>query len=423
VSEIQIIYQPFGGLPDGAASILAGTLARLAGRKPGTENVTFQYSDEWLGLSPRVAFQLDPGLPLMAGRNVTGDTANLLPLCMQDCSPDRWGKQLMQHREFQVAKKSERSARTLRDWDFLTGVSDISRMGALRLFEPQTRQYISQFEHSVPVVSDLDQLSRVALKVDRGELLSGDDAQWLRRLIAPGSALGGARPKAVFAEADGQMWLAKFPAANDQKIDVGLWEFITWELAIKAGIDMPPAKALSLRGKNGPHTFAVQRFDRVGAERVHFQSAMSMLGYAPNQDASYLEIADALAANAASGQAKADLAQLFRRVVFNIIVGNRDDHLRNHGFLRGDNGWRLSPAFDVNPNPYKRIHALAIDEGDMTPDLDAAVRTHAYYQLTIADARLVVDEVKDAMKDWQAVARSAGAKPSQIQDMRQVINC
>jgi serine/threonine-protein kinase HipA len=230
-------------------------------------------------------------------------------------------------------------------------------------------------------------------------------------LVAPGASLGGARPKANFCDKTGALWIAKFPAADDDR-DIGAWEGVTWWLARQAGIDMPPAKVERL-GQGGHHTFCVQRFDRISVAgeksggRRFFASAMTLLGRDISEGTSYLELAEFLARRGDPDHIQADLEQLFRRVVFNVAVGNRDDHLRNHGFILGKRGWRLSPAFDVNPSIDKANHVLNIDDVDNRPSLGTVLATAAFYRLAPKRAKEVIDDVVNVVGDWKAVARRA----------------
>lgn len=273
-----------------------------------------------------------------------------------------------------------RRARNLRAWDYLIGVNDESRMGALRLMDPDSARYVDDRALSAPPITELRQLEAIAARVERDD--AGDSEQmvrWIKQLVAPGASLGGARPKAGFRDPTGQLWLAKFPS-NDDRYDVGRWELLAYQLSLAAGIDMPEARLMSL--SNRGHTYAAKRFDRTSTSRRAFSSAMTQLDVTESDGRSYLDLVQAIETTGTSRQIARDLEQLFRRVLFNILIGNRDDHLRNHGFLRVGDGWQLSPAFDVNPNPDKDHHVLAIDEGDASPDSRVLLATADYYRLT-----------------------------------------
>jgi serine/threonine-protein kinase HipA len=224
-------------------------------------------------------------------------------------------------------------------------------------------------------------------------------------LIAPGSSLGGSRPKASFRTPAGELWMAKFPSRHDRH-DVGAWEEVLARLARSAGIVMPDSNLIRLGGPH--HVFASRRFDRSGAARRAYASAMTLTGHRDGDAASYLEIAQAIADHVSPAAIASDLEQLFRRLVFNVMVSNRDDHLRNHGFLREPHGWRLSPAFDINPNPEKFEHSLSLDDRASAPDLAVALSTHPFYRLREERAHAIADGIRETVAAWPAVARAIG---------------
>jgi serine/threonine-protein kinase HipA len=231
-------------------------------------------------------------------------------------------------------------------------------------------------------------------------------------LVAPGASLGGARPKANFTEADGSLWIGKFPARNDDR-DAGAWEFVTHTLAKQAGIEVPAAKLIRLNSDF--HTFCVQRFDRGNGQRKFYASAMTLLRKEQSEGSSYLELAHFLRAQGDGISTAADLAQLFRRVAFNVAVGNRDDHLRNHGFVLASTGWRLAPAFDVNPNIDKSEHVLNIDDTDNRPSLNTVLSTAEFYGLTSVQAKQTIDEVLEVTSNWRETARKVGIPKADIE--------
>ncbi|MEJ7746614.1 MAG: HipA domain-containing protein [Luteimonas sp.] len=392
---------------------LVGRLTRNASRTGDT--VRFDYDAGWL--TAAAAFGLDHDLPLAGGAHYAPMGADDLTGIFVDCSPDRWGKMLMERREAIDARQQGRRARTLRAWDFLLGVNDASRMGALRLKDPETGRFLDSHGLSAPPLTDLRVLEEAADKVEQGD--DNQVAKWILQLVAPGTSLGGARPKASFRDTDGSLWLAKFPSREDRR-DVGLWEFLAHQLSVAAGIDMPPARVLRLSERG--HTFAVRRFDRTTASRRLYTSAMTRLARNDSEGASYLDIVEAIETGGASTQIGPQLEQLFRRVLFNVLIGNRDDHLRNHGFLRQGNGWVLSPAFDVNPNPEKNDHVLTIDGDDGSPDSALLLATRDFYRLTAARSAQVEQEVRDAVRGWMALARQAGLRNTEIELMRDVID-
>lgn len=383
---------------------LVGYLAHDRGQ------IRFHYDKGWLH-DPR-AFALDPDLSL--------DTHPFFPKpelgnfgVFLDSSPDRWGQTLMKRREALQAKDQKRPAKTLYAWDFLIGVQDVTRQGALRFRHSGTQDFLGNEAFAAPPVTTLRELELVAWQLTQKRMDDLDALRkWLTVLVAPGASLGGARPKANFTEVDGSLWIGKFPARDDDR-DVGAWEFVTHQMALRAGIDVPAAKLLRLGGEF--HTFCVQRFDRAGGQRRFYASAMTLLRKDQSEGTSYLELAQFLRARGDASAVQTDLAQLFRRVVFNVAVGNRDDHLRNHGFVLSTTGWRLAPAFDVNPNIDKAEHVLNIDDQDNRPDLQTVLNTAAFYGLSAPQARQVVDEVVSVVDAWRDTAMQARISRADIE--------
>lgn len=400
-------------------STLVGRLTRAAARTGDT--TSFEYDLQWLESAGRVqAFPLDPELHLAPGAHYARAGASALTGAFVDCSPDRWGKRLMDRREAIEAREEGRRTRNLRAWDYLIGVNDESRMGALRLVDPESGRYVDDRALGAPPVTGLRQLEAIAAQVERGDAEESPQAvRWIKQLVAPGASLGGARPKASFRDPAGQLWLAKFPS-NDDRHDVGLWEFLAYQLSLAAGIDMPEARLMSL--SNRGHTYAVMRFDRTPNSRRVFSSAMTQLDVLESDGRSYLDLVQMIETTGTSKQIARDLEQLFRRVLFNILIGNRDDHLRNHGFMRRGDGWQLSPAFDVNPNPDKDHHVLVIDEGDASPDSGVLFATADYYRLNKKAVGQIADQVRTAVHGWERHARALGAKSGEIALMQGVID-
>jgi serine/threonine-protein kinase HipA len=371
-----------------------GTLAHDRGQ------IRFHYNSDWL--RDARAFVLDPDLSL--------DDAPFFPRpelgnfgIFMDSSPDRWGQTLMKRREALLAKDEKRTPRTLYAWDFLIGVQDLTRQGALRFRLEGTEEFLGNEKMAAPPVTTLRELEAVAFQLSSRRIDDLDALRkWLAVLVAPGASLGGARPKANFTNSDGSLWIGKFPARDDE-LDVGAWEYVVHALAIKATVDVPPATLLQLN--NDFHTFCTQRFDRVGGTRRFYASAMTLLRKEHSEGTSYLELAQFIRSQGDAEHVEADLAQLFRRVVFNVAVGNRDDHLRNHGFLLGKTGWRLAPAFDVNPNIDKAEHVLNLDDGDNRPSLETVLNTAEFYGLTYDSARKILEEVASAVDQWESIAR------------------
>jgi len=309
----------------------------------------------------------------------------------------------MKRREALQAKDEKRPPRTLYAWDFLIGVQDLTRQGALRFRKHDTEIFLGDEPLAAPPVTSLRELEAVAWQLSHRRLDDLDVLrQWLAVLVAPGASLGGARPKANFTQEDGTLWIGKFPARDDDR-DIGAWEYAVHQLAQHAGITVPSAKLVKLN--NEFHTFCVQRFDRVGTSRRFYASAMTLLRKTHSESTSYLELAQFIRSQGDAEHVNADLAQLFRRVVFNVAVGHRDDHLRNHGFILGKTGWRLAPAFDVNPNIDKGEHVLNIDDADNRSDLETVLNTAVSYGLNDSQARQVVQEVVEAVDAWREMAR------------------
>ena len=372
--------------------------------------IRFAYEDAWLRHPLR--FALDPDLSLDSGSfHPSPEQGNFR--VFDDSSPDRWGQTLMKRREALAAKDESRAPRVLRAWDFLVGVQDFTRQGALRFRRRGETEFLASHKLPAPPVTSLRELEAVARELS-GKRIDDLNAlrRWLAVLVAPGASLGGARPKANFTEADGSLWIAKFPARDDER-DIGAWEGIVHWLAASAGITVPPCKVLRL-GKDH-RTFCVQRFDRSAGRRRFYASAMAMLRKDRSEGTSYLEIAEFLQQQGARGSVRQDLAQLFRRVAFNVAVGHRDDHLRNHGFILTQTGWRLAPAFDMNPIIDKAEHVLDIDESDNRPDLRTVIGTAGWYQLTNAQGRSIVDEVVAVTSQWRAAAARAGIARADVE--------
>lgn len=382
------------------------------------EVVRFAYSRAWLDANH--AFPIDPELPLSPGDHFPGAGTGLFGI-FRDTAPDRWGRVLMERREALDAKKQARKPQRLGEWDFLLGVSDTTRMGALRLREPSNdTAFLDSHELGIPPATRLRELQAIASNLDdSSEEEQREYESWVRQLVAPGSSLGGARPKASFAEVDQTLWIAKFPARDDRH-DVGAWEYFAHDLAMRAKVDVPSAKRLQL----GPryHTFCVKRFDRVGTSRRLYASAMTLLSRIDGSGGSYLDIAEALQDHGNPNTLESDLEQMYRRVLFNVLIGNRDDHLRNHGFLRGSDGWTLAPAFDVNPNLDKDEHALTLDETSAVPSVATVRATRELYRLSNSAAARVEREVRDGIGDWTGLARSHRIQPREIERLSTVID-
>jgi serine/threonine-protein kinase HipA len=396
------VYVDFGGVPH-----LVGRLwTRVRKNKEGA---SFEYNDAWLNHPNR--FSLEPALKLGPGPFHTIADAPMFG-AIGDSAPDRWGRALMRRMERRRAEREGQAPRTLFEMDYLLLVDDEARAGALRFAETEGGPFLRQADAKrIPPLLELPKLLSAAEHV----MDETDTEEDLRLLFAPGSSLGGARPKASVREKDGHLAIAKFPRKDDE-INTVLWEAVALALAKKAGIAVPTARVETVANKP---VLLLRRFDRDGKGRIPFLSAMSMLGAKDNETHSYLEIVDALRQHGAAP--KADMEALWRRVVFNILISNTDDHLRNHGFLyAGSDGWRLSPAYDLNPVPTDikpRILTTAINEDDGTASLALAIDVAKYFELDSAKAREIAKQVGKAVSKWCNEAARRGISKSEIDRM------
>ncbi len=370
-----------------------GRLTRWPG--PGSRRpVSFAYDPAWLG--DRQAFALDPRTQLFAGDQQLG--ADTLPPALLDTTPDTWGQMLL----------TREQGRLLGSWDLLVSVSDETRMGALRLLPEGGGPFIHAGDPDVPPVASLRELQDLARIVEEDPAIE-IPSQRLRDLVAPGSSLGGARPKANVRDVDGTLWIAKFPSHEDRRLDIGAWEFVFANLAERAGVEVAPRRLIPVHGPGRGGTFLARRFDRgPGSARRLYASAMTLTDHRDGEPASYPDIAQAISRLGAPGHVNDDLAQLFRRLLFNVLAGNRDDHLRNHGFLRTSAGWRLAPAFDLNPTRAAHVHSLSLDGRSDAQDVRTALATHRLYALAEPDARRILAEVVGALSDWEGEADRNG---------------
>ncbi|WMP16839.1 type II toxin-antitoxin system HipA family toxin [Thiothrix lacustris] len=376
------------------------------------ELFSFNYAPEWLN-SP-YALPIDPDLQLFGGRQFSGDDNFRVFL---DSCPDRWGRLLMKRREAAIARLEQRRAKVLLEVDYLLGVHDQYRMGGLRFKrEPDGAFLDNNDKQAAPPISSLRALEYAVTQVEDDRQTDDPDyLKWLFMLISPGSSLGGARPKACVMDNEQSLWIAKFPSRYDDH-DMGGWEFVVHQLAIAAGVEMTECR---IQRFNSPyHTFLTKRFDRQGAKRLHFTSAMTQLGYYDGDyEASYLELAEFITFH--GSQAQADLEQLWRRIVFNIAVSNTDDHLRNHGFILDSQGWRLSPAYDVNPvTPAQGLH-LNITESDNRLDVELAMEVIDYFRIKPAHAKAIRQEVSRSVTQWAEKAKAIGISRAEQERMAQ----
>jgi serine/threonine-protein kinase HipA len=358
------------------------------------QSTTFEYSEDYLR-DPR-AYDLEPALPRGSGifrPSVGKDLFNIFA----DTAPDRWGQNLLRRQERDRAAAAHEAPRSLGSIDFLFGVKDGLRQGALRFRLPSTSNYLGVDDVGIPQMVTLPRL----LAASDRYLAGGDD---LRDLINAGGSLGGARPKAAVKTETGKLAIAKFPR-NDDQWDVAAWEQVVAELAVSAGITMPPSQLIKVDGRN---VFLVERFDREDERRIGFASALTLLESADMERRSYVEIAaDVIEVNAE--RPERDLEELFRRIVFSVLVANTDDHLRNHAFLREGPSWNLSPAYDVNPNPERpRELTTAISLDDATASIELALSVQEFFRLSSERARSIVVEIESATAGWSAIASRYG---------------
>ncbi len=366
----------------------------------GKEVFSFEYNKGWLESS--YVQSIDPDLQLFSGPQYLNDEKENFGLFL-DSSPDRWGKLLMRRREAALARKENRKAQNLFATDYLLGVYDEHRMGALRFkLNPEGSFVNDNKAMAAPPWASLWQLQEASFKLEKEDAIDDPDyLQWLNLLIAPGSSLGGARPKASVIDPQNHLWIAKFPSQNDLK-DIGAWEKLAHDLALKCGINMAEAKVQKFSGPH--HTFLTKRFDRVnGSQRIHFASAITLLGctdgYSSAEGGSYLQLAEFLMREGAD--VDRDLEELWRRIVFSICISNVDDHLRNHGFILSEKGWRLSPAYDINPVETGTGLSLNISEDDNALNLDLALEVAPYFRVKHKAAQQIVQKIVGVVGTWR----------------------
>jgi len=374
----------------------------------GKEIVVFEYDEDWL--SSDDAFELEPDLPLMGG-SYAPQPGRALPGALGDSAPDTWGRRLMQRAERRRAEREGRDVRTLLESDYLLGVSDETRLGALRFCRVGETEYLAAGPKGVPPLIELGRLMQSTERILRDEETEED----LQLIFAPGSSLGGARPKASVIDQHGRLAIAKFPKETDD-YSIETWEEIALRLAERSGIRTAEHRLITIAGKA---VLLSRRFDRTDVGRIPFLSAMAMMGASDGEGGSYPEMVDALGRSGA--QSKTDARELYRRVAFNVLVSNVDDHLRNHGFLWVDRlGWTLAPAYDLNPVPADlkaRVLSTNINLNESTCSIDLLESAAEYFALSLGPAREIIKSVAQATSQWRAVAREAGARKSEIDRM------
>lgn len=380
----------------------------------GGENYSFEYDDAWLA-GTKLSVSLDPDLYDFAGRQFPNGRS--LFGVFADASPDRWGRLLMTKKERKLADKESRKPRKLNDSDFLLGVYDATRMGGIRFKLDESGEFLSNDEEAaVPPWALLRTLEEASRKFESDD--ADFDEKWLDQLLRPGSSLGGARPKATVADPQGQLWIAKFPSKNDEN-NTGAWEKVASDLARMCGLNVPESK-LETFSKLGS-TFLVKRFDREGSKRIHFASAMTLLGKTDGASAAdgsgYLDLVSII--KSSGSNPKNDLVELWKRIVFNMAISNTDDHLRNHAFILKKNGWALSPLYDVNPVPYGDELSLNVNEDDNRISIPLAIETAYRFGIGEEDAKTLANGIIETVKgDWEKLAVKHGISRGKIEDMR-----
>jgi len=382
--------------------VLVGRL--WARDRNGRQSSSFEYAESWLSDPQR--FALDPAMIVGPGPFHTDKEKSLLG-AIGDSAPDRWGRVLMRRAERQKAKTEGRSPRALMEIDFLLLVNDETRQGALRFAEKEEGPFLANDpKKSIPPLIELPRLLAASERVMQEE----EGYEDLKLLLAPGSSLGGARPKASIRDQDGGLAIAKFPGKDDE-YPVILWESVALKLAAKAGIETPVHRLENIGDKK---VLILKRFDRIDKARIPFLSAMSMLNAQDNEVHSYLEFVEALRQH--GSKPKTDISQLWRRIAFNILISNTDDHLRNHGFLGGATGWCLSPAYDLNPVPTDvkpRILTTEIQPGEAHASIDALLEVAAYFDLSLENAKKIAYDVAQVTSKWRDLATKEGLSKSE----------
>lgn len=378
----------------------------------GADSYSFTFKNEWLRQHSDLFLSDD--LNNYPGQQYTQPDKDIFG-CFSDALPDRWGRTLLLRREQIAAAEEKRPVRRLSSFDFLTGIDDFSRMGGFRFKEDLYGEFINVSESlKIPPLTDIRELIAASAEIEKCEENNMlPDRKWIAQLVQPGTSLGGARPKANVVDADKTLYVAKFPSCKDD-YDVGLWEHFSHLLATKAGVNVAQTKVLATGEKY--HTLLSLRFDRASAgKRIHFASAMSLLGLSDGDNATsghgYLDIVDFIIQNCTD--VDRNLQELYRRVAFNICIGNTDDHFRNHGFLLTAKGWTLSPAYDMNPT-LNEYQSLLISSTSNKADLSVLLDACEDYMLNRKTAEKIVSEVVEAVKGWREIAIRQGVSKSEI---------
>ena len=381
------------------------------GHLRGKDIFSFEFDKSWLADKRFRSF--DPDLQMFGGKQYVPQGKDNFGIFL-DSTPDRWGRVLLERKEAEMARLENRKVRNLFETDYLLGVFDGSRMGALRFkIDPEGDFLDNDADVATPPWTSLRDLENASLNLE--DCPEVQQSKWLRMLVAPGSSLGGARPKANVLDKDGSLWIAKFPSRKDRR-DVGAWEAVCCEMARRSGVNVSDFRIERFSDKY--HTFLTKRFDRTaGGKRRQFTSAMTLLGYSDGENsegASYLEIAEWIERNCMN--VNENLTELFRRIVFNIAVSNCDDHLRNHGFIYSPKGWTLSPAYDLTPDPKGYGLKLNISETDNSLDYDLALSIIPYLGINKDTAEGIIDKTRNVVSEWRKIATRYGI-PNSEQDL------
>ncbi len=384
----------------------------------GSDSYSFKYDNSWLRQYGSLFLSAD--INNYPGWQYTQPEGDIFG-CFSDSLPDRWGRLLLNRREQILATEEHRPVCKLSSFDYLIGIDDFSRMGGFRFKASQDGEFINCEESlRIPPLTDIHTLVSASMEIEKSEELNRlPEKKWLQQLVHPGTSLGGARPKAVVLNDEGRLCMAKFPSRNDD-YDVGLWEHHSHLLAKEAGVIAAETGVVDTGGQY--HTLFSKRFDRTAdGRRKHFASAMTLLGLTDGCDAKtgngYLDIVDFILQNCCD--VEANLRQLYRRVAFNIAIGNSDDHFRNHGFLLTPKGWTLSPAYDMNPtlNDYQ---ALMINSNTNQADLNILLDSSDEYMIGRKEAETIIEEVKSGVRQWKYIANRLGITKREMAVYEQV---
>lgn len=379
----------------------------------GNDSYGFKFDNEWLRRYG--SLNLSEDLNNYPGQQYTKPERDIFG-CFADALPDRWGRTLLNRREQILATEENRPVRRLSSFDYLCGIDDFSRMGGFRFKENPEGEYIcTENNLSIPPLTSIRELIVASQEIEKSEESHElPEKKWIQQLVHPGTSLGGARPKAGVIDENQVLYVAKFPSRKDD-YDVALWEHLSHQLAKKAGIKAAETKAIGAGEKY--HTLLSRRFDRTTeGRRIHFASAMTLLGLTDGCNADsghgYLDIVDFILQSCCD--VDANLRDLYRRVAFNICIGNSDDHFRNHGFLLTPRGWTLSPAYDMNPT-LNEYQSLLINKSSSKADLALLLQASEDYMIPQSDAEQIINQVKESVKSWRAMASRLGISQREME--------